>query len=663
MPPPYPLPSMSSQHPAARRAEDTNPANEPPALPPSRVPQPPAPSEPPGTRILSIRNLIDTANANRVHRMTSTDASRQPLVHTGHESLRTVQHTNPGLVHPHVRAHGGESSSSSGVPISHVTPVHLPADPEFARLPVQPQDKRTRHESAAVHAPVNPPASFNAQSWSRHHIGQQQQQQQQQHQYSDPKPYSQTDSHALPSTPAFSNTDAPHARRENYAPLLPPPAPPPQFPAETFNLQPAAPSLSRSATSAHVASASDTQLQPSNVVQSSELQQHQPPSHLDVPADTQSQPLHTQRRDGDRSKDASRRYRMRNKRKYEELSCQAALVPALRKQVVDLQQSLVQQTALVRRLQAALQRTPGASANLDIAQDSQLFEPPNTSNTLSNVPNTLTTSAPEAHITSVHVTNPTAATSTEGLLSTSTPSTDNADTRQALHEAAVGLYVTRQFAMYMTRDEEARGTARVSDLVGRMTPEETGFFRQVVSTNSDPSLPTIPVSTTTGASLLFSSSLGIGEDPRLDAATLLRLIGNIDIQKWDVRQGMWFTSAPASQSSAGGFDVDDDSGTTRIPPPLSPQQQSQQQQQQQQAVVPVSPRSASAGSRIRDGRFARLVQSVGECAGARSRGAGPKRCSRCGVLKRTGSGHPRGTCADGLPVSSRIPYKPPDTLS
>ncbi|KAI0556910.1 hypothetical protein FGB62_376g07 [Gracilaria domingensis] len=35
---------------------------------------------------------------------------------------------------------------------------------------------------------------------------------------------------------------------------------------------------------------------------------------------------------------------------------------------------------------------------------------------------------------------------------------------------------------------------------------------------------------------------------------------------------------------------------------------------------------------------------------------GAKRCSRCGVLKIAGSGHGRSKCADGLSISSHVPY-------
>lgn len=45
----------------------------------------------------------------------------------------------------------------------------------------------------------------------------------------------------------------------------------------------------------------------------------------------------------------------------------------------------------------------------------------------------------------------------------------------------------------------------------------------------------------------------------------------------------------------------------------------------------------------------------------RRRGDGAKRCSRCCMIKRTGSGHGRSKCDDGLSISSPVPYPAPSS--
>lgn len=45
-----------------------------------------------------------------------------------------------------------------------------------------------------------------------------------------------------------------------------------------------------------------------------------------------------------------------------------------------------------------------------------------------------------------------------------------------------------------------------------------------------------------------------------------------------------------------------------------------------------------------------------EFGSPRRRGEGAKRCSRCNVVKVTGSGHGRSKCADGYSISSLVPY-------
>lgn len=45
-----------------------------------------------------------------------------------------------------------------------------------------------------------------------------------------------------------------------------------------------------------------------------------------------------------------------------------------------------------------------------------------------------------------------------------------------------------------------------------------------------------------------------------------------------------------------------------------------------------------------------------EFGSPRRRGEGAKRCSRCNVIKVTGSGHGRSKCADGYSISSPVPY-------
>lgn len=45
-----------------------------------------------------------------------------------------------------------------------------------------------------------------------------------------------------------------------------------------------------------------------------------------------------------------------------------------------------------------------------------------------------------------------------------------------------------------------------------------------------------------------------------------------------------------------------------------------------------------------------------EFGSPRRRGEGAKRCSRCNVVKVTGSGHGRSKCADGYSISSPVPY-------
>lgn len=43
---------------------------------------------------------------------------------------------------------------------------------------------------------------------------------------------------------------------------------------------------------------------------------------------------------------------------------------------------------------------------------------------------------------------------------------------------------------------------------------------------------------------------------------------------------------------------------------------------------------------------------------SRRRGEGAKRCSRCNMIKFTGSGHGRSKCDDGYSISSKVPYRP-----
>jgi hypothetical protein len=59
----------------------------------------------------------------------------------------------------------------------------------------------------------------------------------------------------------------------------------------------------------------------------------------------------------------------------------------------------------------------------------------------------------------------------------------------------------------------------------------------------------------------------------------------------------------------------------------------------------------------RENRLVAVLCALDGAEGAtRRRGVGPKRCSRCGVLKNTGSRHARGVCSDGIPVSSPVPF-------
>ncbi|PXF48287.1 hypothetical protein BWQ96_01976 [Gracilariopsis chorda] len=68
-------------------------------------------------------------------------------------------------------------------------------------------------------------------------------------------------------------------------------------------------------------------------------------------------------------------------------------------------------------------------------------------------------------------------------------------------------------------------------------------------------------------------------------------------------------------------------------------------------------RHSRRGAELECSDAARGVESeLFDALGMGRRGDGAKRCSRCGVLKITGSGHGRSKCADGLGICSAVPF-------